>query len=299
MTNRFLCLLCCLLPVALSSQTGRTDTIPFTLTEQDNLAISVRLNGADSLVLMLHTAANSVTLIREATQRLPDMQWADGGNVESWGGSQESRYSPANTLEIGNLRWDSLQIWENQHSGPGTDGKFGPDLFAGRVIQLDYNAGQMILSDELPADLSGYQSVPLQNDRSLWFLPGTSLLGDSLIEHHFLIPTGYGGTLLFDDAFVAAHQLGQYVTITDEQTLRDAYGNAVVTKKGLLPTFRIGTHPLTDLPVGFFEGAIGRQQWSVMGAALLKRFQVILPADRSVIYLRPSRYADQPFAAGK
>jgi hypothetical protein len=292
MTNRFLCLFCCMLPVWLWSQSGRTDTVPFTLTEQDNLAISVRLNGKDSLVLMFHTAANAVTLIQDATRRLPDMQWADGGDVESWGGSQASRFSPVNSLEIGRMRWDSISIWENQHSGPGTDGKFGPDLFAGRVIQLDYDQGQLILSDELPTDLSGYQQVPLQNDRGLWFLPGTSQLGDSLIEHHFLIHTGYGGTVLFDDAFVAAHRLGQYVTITEEQTLKDAYGNAVVTKKGLLSTFRIGTRTLTDLPVGFFEGAIGRQQWSVLGAALLKRFQVIILSDRSAIFLRPSRYVN-------
>jgi hypothetical protein len=40
------------------------------------------------------------------------------------------------------------------------------------------------------------------------------------------------------------------------------------------------------VPVSFFEGALGRQKVSVMGGDFLKRFNIVIDADRAFIYLK-------------
>ena len=46
------------------------DTIPFRLTDHNNISIIAILNDADTLDLMFHTAANGVTLIQEVAENL-------------------------------------------------------------------------------------------------------------------------------------------------------------------------------------------------------------------------------------
>jgi len=53
-----------------STAVGAPDTIPFQLTDHNNLAVWTVLNDEDSLLLMLHTAAEGVSLISSVTEQL-------------------------------------------------------------------------------------------------------------------------------------------------------------------------------------------------------------------------------------
>jgi hypothetical protein len=93
---------------------------------------------------------------------------------------------------------------------------------------------------------------------------------------------------LLDDKFVRENNIGQQIIITGEKKLQDAYGNVLITKRGNLPMFIMGKLQLVNVPVGFFEGAIGRQQISIIGGDILKRFNWIIDAKREYIYLKPN-----------
>ncbi len=71
--------------------------------------------------------------------------------------------------------------------------------------------------------------------------------------------------------------------------MKDSYGNILKTKKAIMPLVKIGNEQLTDVPVGFFEGAIGRQKMSILGGDILKRFNWIIDAERKFIYLKANR----------
>ena len=49
---------------------------------------------------------------------------------------------------------------------------------------------------------------------------------------------------------------------------------------------------LTDVPVGFFEGKIGQQQISIIGADVIKRFNMIIDSNREYIYLEENQLKD-------
>jgi hypothetical protein len=73
-----------------------------------------------------------------------------------------------------------------------------------------------------------------------------------------------------------------------EKELKDSYGNIIKTQKAILPAFKIGNTTLSHVPVGFFAGAIGRQKMSIIGGDILKRFNIIIDAQREYIYLKPN-----------
>ncbi len=101
-----------------------------------------------------------------------------------------------------------------------------------------------------------------------------------------LIHSGYSGSILLDDQFVADNKLGEKLKVIDEKELKDSFGHILKTEKAIMPGFVIGKEKLSNVPVGFFQGAIGRQKMSIMGGDLLKRFNIIIDADRQYIYLK-------------
>lgn len=264
------------------------DTIDFELTSHNNLSVTSILNGQDTLQLMLHTAASFVTLTTAFAKDAKGVKWDTEEEVKSWGGSSSARFSQSNGLEIQGLKWDSLAIWETLNSGQGTDGKFGLHLFTGKVIGVDFDAGTLAISDDLPMNIAGYQKLTLDFEDDMLFIEGISEVDGVGHENRFLVHTGYGGAILFDDEFADKTKMGDHIEITGEKVLKDSYGNSINTKKGLLPKFTIGSVEFTDVPVSFFEGALGRQKVSVMGGDFLKRFNIVIDADRAFIYLKPN-----------
>ena len=81
--------------------------------------------------------------------------------------------------------------------------------------------------------------------------------------------------------------VGVFRQAAGERELRDSLGNVLTTKKVQVPTLRVGSCELEDVPAEFFSGAIGRQKMSVFGCNLLTRFSVFLDVRRGRLYLRP------------
>ena len=273
--------------------TGQTQTlrIPFQLTAHNNIAVPAILNEMDTLHLMFHTAASDVTLTEDATRKLKSLRFngtTDG--IKSWGGTENSaRYSANNTLRIGGMLLSGIEIWENKFSGPDTDGKFGLDLFKGQYIQLDFEQKIMLVSPTLPKKLKKYQKFKLTIEDELMFIEASCAFGDTVIKHPFLIHSGYSGGLLLDDQFASENQLGEKLKIIGTKDLKDSYGNVIKTKKAILPGLRIGSNTLSNVPVGFFEGAIGRQKMSILGGDVLKRFQIVIDLKNGDIYLKGNK----------
>jgi hypothetical protein len=96
---------------------------------------------------------------------------------------------------------------------------------------------------------------------------------------------------LLDDRFVAAHGLDQTLKVLDDKELKDSYGHVLKVRTAVLPLLRIGTDTLRNVPVGFFQGMVGRQSMSVLGGDILRRFHLVLDADRKVLWLKKTSLA--------
>lgn len=265
--------------------------IPFRLTEHNNIAIQAVLNGRDTVQLMFHTAASELSLTEEAVRNTQSLHFGSSADsIKSWGGdAHSSRISEHNTLQIGRGLYKDIRIAENRNSGPGTDGKFGPDLFAGKVIGINFDKNRLRVSSRLPRNVRRYDKLPLQVQQDMLFMEAGCISGADTLRERFLIHSGYAGGILFNDTFAEENRLGEKLPVTGENELRDSFGNVIKTKNALLPALLIGRTALHNVQAGFFEGAVGRQKMSVLGGDVLKHFHIVLDAERSFIYLRPNR----------
>jgi len=275
---------------SLSTFAQQKTTIPFHLTDYNNLSIKAVLNQKDTVQLMFHTAANAVTLTEEALKKVNSLKFDRTDSVKSWGGNDNtSRFSGSNLLEIGNLKWQNVPIWENKNSGQHTDGKFGLDLFENKVIEIDFEKSVLIIHQVLPQKIKKYQKLKLSFENEMMFVEGSAAIGNNIYSNKFLIHSGYAGSILLDDQFIAVHKIADQLKVIDEKHLKDSFGNILKTKKAILPSYTIGNIKLSNVPVSFFEGAIGRQKMSIIGGDVLKRFNIIIDSKREFIYLKANK----------
>jgi hypothetical protein len=264
----------------------KEDIIPFTLTAYNNISIRSILNEKDTINLMLHTAASDLALTEETTQRLHDLHFERADSVKSWGGAGNiSRFSKSNVLQIGTLKWTDVPLWEDQNSGRMTDGKFGLNLFKDKFIEIDFDKKIIVLHNSLPSKAQTYAKLKLTAQGELLFIEADCTIGTTTLTNKFLIHSGYSGDILFDDKFVAENKIDTALKVVAEKSLKDAYGNVLKTKRAIMPGLVIGKEKFADVPVGFFQGAIGRQKMSIIGGDMLKRFNIIIDAKREYIYL--------------
>lgn len=275
----------------------KTYTIAFRLTDYNNLSVPAIVNKTDTVNLMFHTAAGSMTLTEAAIKKLKSLHFKEtADSVKSWGSqSNASRFSVDNSIQIGDLTWEKVPIWENANSGQYTDGKFGIDLFKGRIIEIDFDKSIILLHTILPKKTKKYEKIKLTVKDELMFIEADCSIRDSSFRNAFLIHSGYAGAILFDDKFANDNKLNDRLQIIGEKTLKDSYGNVVKTRQAILPVLKIQSKSLVNLPVGFFEGSIGRQKMSILGGDVLKRFNLVLDAKREYIYLKASKWINADY----
>lgn len=271
------------------------DTIPFILTDANNIIIQTILNGVDTLNLMFHTAQGAVSLTEKAVEKIANNSFDKSVKTTTWGGEGTSKYSLNNYLKIKNYEWDNLTIWQDRNTGPGADGKFGPHLFGDKVIELNFDQNIMVIHSYLPEIDQAFEKANLLFKRHLMFVETVYNIQDNQYENRVLIHSGYGGTLLLDDQFVKNNNIGAQLETISESQLQDSHGNVLKTKKAVLPYFSFGQNIFTDMPISFFEGTLGRQHISVVGGNIIKRFNIFLDLQNAQIYYKPSQLMTLPF----
>ena len=271
------------------------DTIPFTLTKHNNISIQAVLNQQDTLDLMFHTASSAVFITQEASKNASSLNLSNVDTIETWGGSGIIRSSSNNTLQIGEQYRDQLLIREDKHSGHMTGGKFGPNFFGNKILELDFDNSLLIIHSSLPEIEAAYEKQNLIFRQNSMFIEGELGIGETKYKNNFLIHSGFSGAALLDDQFVHDNNISSQLPAISESELKDALGNAIKTKKAKLPLFNLGGTHFPDVPIAFFEGNIGRQMQSVLGGELIKRFNIILDMQQAHIYLKPNSLFNAPF----
>ncbi len=247
------------------------------------MLVQAVLNGADTLTLMLHTAVQGMAITEEARAGLKTFRSDGSAPVQSWGGSSEGELSRHNTLRIGGRLVPDLMIHVDEQSGAGTDGKFGCDLFADQVVELDHDKGLLIVHDRLPAHLTGYAALPVEHIRGSLHIRRAVRIGQGLVEHTFMVHTGYGGAAIMGSrsGFVVQDTLGV-------ELLRDSYSNELRNVRTTIPELVVSEQRFTDVPASVMDPR-ARIEANVIGGDLLKRFNWFLDLRNDVLYLAPNR----------
>lgn len=268
---------CCFLFFVAFRGAAQEVIIPFRLTEHNNIIIKVLVNKQDSLDLMFQIAMKDAAISPMRKHSIAHIQF-NADNV-----------SDGNKVSVGDIACENVRFFNNELSGQESDGKIGLCLFKGKPFKIDYSKNEFVVYDKMPA-LDGLQTIPLvyKNDEAI-FVNISNVINGTQYLHPFFLQSGYEGCLLYDNAFADTNKLADKLVITSEKKLKDAAGQIVVIRQGILPEMQLGNAVLKDVPVGFFAGARQASN-SFFGADLLRRFDWIFDADRKFAYIKPSKY---------
>lgn len=280
---------------ATCGQAQRPDTIAFTFTDHHNIIVPVVLNGRDTVQLMFHSAFTGIALTNATMQRCGSVRIDGAGTAESWGGSASSAVSRNNTMGIGRQTWDSLMITSDEQSGPGSDGKFGYDLFADRVLEIDHERKLMIVHPELSRARDGYTSIPLIDAEGSLYVEASITMLDSSHTDRFMLHTGYGGTVILGNTFMA--HLGPNVTLDTlgVKKLTDSFGNVLRNVSTQAPAFALGDQVFRNVRIQVMDPH-SRFPVNVLGGDLLRRFNLLIDLPNKRLFLKPNGSLSNPFS---
>ena len=276
--------------------TGLPDTIPFTLSAANDLLVRAVLNGQDPLTLMFHSGVEGLSLTEVGREKAPSFRTSGSMDVGSWGGTAEVDAASDQTLTIGDRTWTALDVHVGRHSAVGSDGKFGHDLFAGQVVEVDFDRQVLVVHDRMPDDVTGYQVLTIERQGSSLLLKCVLTVAEDRMEQPVMLHTGYHGALILGTEALEAHGLAGRLDTLGVEVLTDAQGNELRNLRTRIPEFQLGEATFHDVPASIMD-ARSNFPMSVLGNEITRRFNWLLDLEQDVLYLRPNRNFDAPWPA--
>ncbi|MBV6881386.1 hypothetical protein NG800_015615 [Epilithonimonas ginsengisoli] len=260
------------------------EIIPFRITKYNNVIVKTLVNDKDSLDLMFQIAMVDASISPERIRPAKSLTFDKNGISEN------------NSVKIGKKEFKNIRFVDNELTGQEADGKIGTGIFKGKTYKIDYDNNQFVIYDQLP-DVKDYKQVSFTyNKQGQIFLACQNLINNESYETNFLLQSGYPGGLLYSNQFADSKKLNEKLKITGEKTLKNSAGQSISTKQGILPTLMIiDDIALQNVSAGFFTGEIKNQNKSYFGADLIRRFNWIFDAETQIIYIKPSKYFNEPY----
>ena len=242
------------------------------------------MNDKDSLDLMFQIAMQDASISPEKIRPAKSLIFDKNGISEN------------NSVKIGKKEFKNIRFFDNELTGQEADGKIGAGIFKGKTYKIDYDNNQFVLYDQL-LDVKEYRQVSFTfNKQGQIFLTCENLIGTETYEANFLLQSGYPGGLLYSNQFADSKKLNEKLKITGEKTLKNSAGQSISTKQGILPMLTIiDDITLQNVSAGFFTGEIKNQCTSYFGADLIRRFNWIFDAETQIIYIKLSKYFNEPY----
>ena len=284
---------------------GGHASIPFDLRNQ-HLWIRGRLNGADSVWIVVDTGASSSVLDESVARRLAIK--LTGENVaHGAGGTQRGRQAHDVTVELPGLtlrreRMGTLELGTlTQAGGRPMQLILGYELFRAAVVRFDYQRGVMDVWDADHAPPPAGASVPMTLINHHPYVDATlHVPGRPPLKGRFVIDSGSSGALIVTPEITERDSLVSAFPRTLVAMGRGV-GGELKNHLGRADSFAIGgltfVRPLVAMPdpsQGRISevGSIGN-----IGGQILGRCSVTFDYARQRIHLEPAASFDRPFDA--
>jgi predicted aspartyl protease len=274
------------------------DTIPFTVKRDGRIHLQARINDSRPLDLMFDTGATT-SLLRPSALAKGARIARDGRTLNTaFGGTGVQSTSSGNRLEIAGLIWDHESfLVADEQANDRFDGILGYDVFAGKVVAIDYDRGTMILHESLPAMAAGFARFPLRVEGGLFAVAAGFDTGRTTDQGWFIVDTGAAAALHLTQDFAAAQGLPGTLKRIGVSESRGAGGGTARNDVVLLPALSVGEFRLHDVPTHLEEPSGERSLASgcLLGMEVLGRFNTILDYQRDALYLKPNAHFDAAF----
>jgi len=283
--------------VVLNSVKEIQDTIPFEITDGNNILFKTVLNRADTLNLYFDTGGTEIVLKHETIKNKTNLLQDNNANY------QEENYEPLenlNSLQIGRMSWDSLTIYPVSIGPEEADGHFGWNLFKDKVVELDYDKNLMIIHPTLNTVPQGYVKREIEHINTLICINAKIKVNNNFYENRFLFDTGFQRAILLDKDLRKKNKFPEDLPVIKESKLKNSVGTEFINRVVNIDEFCFGNICTNNIPVQLISTPNpARFETHILGNELLMRYNTIFDFPNNAIYLKPNSLIDLPFSDSK
>lgn len=278
------------------SISAKNDTIPFTLTAYNSIAIKTIINNTDTLNLHFDTGSFDFNLTKDAVLQKTKLL---SNQPDALAGKVKPNYNNLNKvfkLQMGTLTLSNPRVSVTSVVAHEMDGKFGWMMFEGKQVEINYDHNLLIIHSSMPKDLKGYVRTKLEFIRSFVCTKGIFEMGDKKYAGDFLMDTGSDQAIILDSAWTARQNFTEGLKLIKSSTIRDPRGVKYETKLVLAPQIKVSDFSLSNIPTLVLGGKNPTGfEINFLGNDLLKRFNMILDFKNDYLYLKPNQLMNSKY----
>lgn len=266
------------------------DTVPFTLTADNAISVKTVMNDVDTLLLHFDASSFDFHFTQNAILKKTKLLVNHADALAGKASPNYNNLNKATKLQIGSLVWHNVEVLPTKITADGMDGRFGWNLFEGKLVEVDYDKNIMIIHSQLPKNLKGYTKSKIGFVRSFPYIKGTFEIAGKKYTGNFTMDTGSGQALIMDSAWVSNQHFPTDLKLIKSSILSDPRGNKFEIKIVQAPRYRLNGFTLTNIPTLLLAGKNPMGfQINYLGNDLMKRFNMILDFEKDIIYLKPNK----------
>jgi len=283
--------------------TSETGAVPFTL-ERAKVIVPTSVNGSRKLSLILDTGMgfDGVYLFHKELADTIDTSGAVQVRVPGAGDGEASTalMIESGTLQFGNVVVDSQRViiaHSPYTQGFPTDGVIGWNLFGHYAVEINYDTELITLHNQ--ADFqpdSGWTAIPVTMKGNLPFF-------DAVLEavDGERVPVTLYVDLASGEALEMLTGPDQVYTLPDsleESYLGTGLSGDIHGQRGRVAGLQLASFPLNDIPTSFASAKIRSKQEGadgILGNDFIRRFNIIFDYTNERLFVKPSKYFEQPF----
>ncbi len=258
------------------------DTIPFVLSEYNNIIFKVTLDDKETLDLKFDSGTTDFLLTNETLGQL------------------KLNNLKGHHFKLGNQVWENQEIYPVELSGQGTAGRFGWNLFDGKIVEIDYDKKLFIIHSKLPKRDKSYTKLDMEFMHTLFCIQASMQIKDKAYKGRFLFDNGYQRTVMLDQQLIKEQQYPkENLPVLKRTILKNGQGEEIPVLTVKNEKLFLGNVCLNDVPVQLLATSNPAQfKTHILGNEVLKRFNTILDFQENKVYLKPNLLWNDPYTEG-
>lgn len=264
----------------------KSDTIPLTINQHNTIIIKALFNDKDILNLNFDTGTTELILTNNTIKNILSIK--------------PKLYTTLYNLKIGKTTYQT-KLYDAELTGHGTDGRFGWDFFKGKVVELNYDNGLMIIHSVLPENIKKdkkFAQLKIEFWKDLFFVTGSIRQSGIKNTDLFLFDIGYQRTAMLDNDLLLQNKFPiDKMNTINKVIMKGAKGNEIPVITANLKCLKIGKYMLKNIPIQLLtvNKPLKDKNTHILGNEILKRFNIFLDFQNNFVFLKPNQLFDDQY----
>ena len=272
----------------------KRDTIPFSVTEGNNIKFNCILDQVDTIDLYFDTGGTQLVILNDALKTKTSLL---KGKNNNYSGEAFDPLEEPSSLSIGALTWDSLTVFPAPIGPKEMAGHFGWDLFDKQIVELNYDDNILVVHPDINNLVDGYEKLAIEYTHTLFCIQATLKVNGQDYPNRYLFDTGFQRAIVLDKQLREEENFPTDLPVIKESKLKNSSGDIFINKVINSDQFCFANLCSENVPAQLIVTPNpARFKTNILGNELLKRYNTIFDFKAGYVYLKQNSLAPLPYA---